>query len=195
VSGGKTWEFQHWRHKLTPIDSWLTLPPGQLTLTNAQIGEHDDAAEAVYAERVPGSASPYGAGCTGSNAMIPAHFTLGVPEVGQLLSYEVKDVFGATSAALFLGASSTIWNGIPLPLSLGVIGADPSCAVLAAGSFARGFGVAASGSGSCALRFPDSSSLIGAHVFTQVIAVDPFVAAPMKLVVSNGLDATLGGLR
>jgi hypothetical protein len=195
VAGGKTWEFRHWRHKLTPIDAWTTLPPGQLTLSNAQIGQRDDFAEAVYAERVTGAVAPYGAGCAGSNALVPDHFTLATPEVGQVLTYEVKDVFGATSAALFIGTSNTLWNGIPLPLGLGLIGADPSCAVLAAGTFTPGFAVDAAGAGSAALRFPGSTSLVGTHVYTQVVVVDPFVAASMKLIVSNGLDAVLGGLR
>jgi hypothetical protein len=195
AAGAKTWEFQRWRHRLTPIDPWVDLPLGQLTLTNGRIGQKDDTAEAIYRERVPASVTPYGTGCPGSNGLAPDHFTDDLPELGRTARYEVRDVFGASSAALFLGFSNTDWNGTPLPFSLGVIGADPSCSVLAPGTLTLPFATDASGRGGVALRITANAANLGVHFYTQAIVVDPGASAPLKVIVSNGLDSTIGGLR
>ena len=192
---GKTWEFQNWRQRLTPIGPWTDLPQGQLTLSNSRIGQKDDVALAVYRERLPADVTPYGAGCQGSNGLVPVHFTSDLPELGAPATYEVRDVFGATSAALFLGFSNTDWNGLGLPFSLGVIGADPSCNVLAAGTFTPPFSTGGSGTGGVTLGITANPANLGVHFYTQVILLDPGVSAPLKVIVSNGLDSTIGGLR
>ena len=61
VSGPRTFEFQRWRHRSAPHAAWADLPAGQRTLTVAAIGDDDDEAEAVYAERIAGRATLFGA--------------------------------------------------------------------------------------------------------------------------------------
>jgi len=195
AAGGRVFEFRQWRHRSSPTGAWVSLPPGQRACVIAALGDDDDTAEALYAERVPGAAARFGAGCTGSNGRVPDHFTRSVPETGRPFTWEVTAVFGATPAYLLLGWSNTTWNGQPLPRSLGPFGADPGCVLLVSADVLLPVAIDPSGSGALTLGIPDEPVLIGFHVFTQVLVIDPAVPSPTKIIVTNGLDATVGGLR
>jgi hypothetical protein len=193
--GGRAFEFRQWRHRPGPTAAWVPLPPGQRACAIGALGDDDDTAEAFYAERVSGAAVRFGNGCTGSNGRVPDHFTRSVPEIARPLTWEVSGVFGATTAYLLLGWSNTAWNGLPLPRSLGPFGTDPGCHLLVSADLLLPAVLDPSGAGAITLGVPDEPALIGLHVYTQVLVLDPAVSWPMKIVLTNGLDATVGGLR
>ena len=51
----------------------------------------------------------------------------------------------------------------------------------------------AAGQGQLSFPLNVSSAFIGRHFYTQFGIVDPFVSSFTKVVVSNGLDSTIGG--
>jgi len=67
-----------------------------------------------------------GTGCPGGLG-VPRITSAGLPRIGTTTSIAVADT-AAPLAVLFAGASTTTWNGLPLPLDLGSIGA-PGCRV------------------------------------------------------------------
>jgi hypothetical protein len=142
-----------------------------------------------------GSFLPFGAGCLGSNGTAPAHAgsaSGGTPERGETIRYTASSAALNGSAALFLGFSNTLWNGVPLPLSLDFIGADPTCSILVEGFVVLPFSTDGTGSGfkdvatSCAVP-------VGTRIFTQTVHIDLGVPSPLKITVSNGLETVLGG--
>lgn len=195
VAGPRTFEFRRWRHRATPTATWSDLPVGQRTLSVSAIGADDEEAEAVYAERVVGSAVSFGSGCLGSNQQVPLHGAAVVPEVGVALPLTVTRVFGATVGAVCLGASTTQWGSVPLPLRLDFLGADASCFLRVAPDVVSPLSVDAGGNGTLTLPVPQAAQFVGARLWSQVVVLDAQVSAPAGLVVSNGLEVTLGGLR
>ena len=179
-----------------PFRRWyvggVAMPIGQLTVTAGPIASAVTL-EAEYCSHTIGVYMLYGDGCVGSNGFTPVHFSASDPEIGTTVDHRVTLFFGSTSAAMFLGFSKTLWNGLPLPLSLGFIGADPSCSILAEGFAILPMTTSAAGNGGKNVTIPNNPSLIGMHVYTQVVGIDPFVSAPLKLVTSNGLDMLVGG--
>jgi hypothetical protein len=155
-------------------------------------GSAPRTAEVEFDGHVHGTFTAYGAGCPGSNARVAVHFSDSHPDAGAAVTLEIRDAAGPTNAALFLGFSRTVWNGNPLPLSLAAIGGHPACAVLAAGEFIAPLAIGAGGTGAATVGLPADLPL-GSHVYSQAIIVDPAVASPLKIVVSNGLDAQSGG--
>lgn len=66
----------------------------------------------------------FGAACPGS-AGLPVFTAAGVPRIGTTIAFGVANTAAATGL-LFAGLSNTSWNGVPLPLDLGSVGA-PGC--------------------------------------------------------------------
>jgi hypothetical protein len=180
--------FKRWRLDGAP------LPLGQNALTIRR-NTASTLIEAEYYTHVFGDVLAFGQGCLGSNGLAPEHSVLGSSDVqiGTPVGYRVTRVFGATTGALFLGFSTTSWGGVPLPLRLDFIGLDPTCLLLVAADFSLPMSINGLGSGVTTVAIPDDSALIGTHVFTQAIVVDPRVRSPLTIVVSNGLDVRFGG--
>lgn len=61
-------------------------------------------------------------GC-GVSVVRPALSGSGLPEIGRTITYRMSNALPYGGAVLSLGVSDTAWNGAPLPLDLGVIGA------------------------------------------------------------------------
>jgi hypothetical protein len=161
----------------------LTVIPSTGTLT----------IEAEYCNYVAGSYATYGSGCLGSNGLTPLHGSTSTPDLGASVTHTISRLRGATPAVMFLGFSKTTWNGTPLPLCLGFIGANPSCCILTEVFLQLPIGVDVAGNGSITFSVSSDPAALGVHTFTQVVAADIFVPDPLKIVVSNGLDMTVGG--
>jgi hypothetical protein len=180
--------FKRWRLDGAPR------PLGQSALTITR-NAPSTLIEAEYYTHVFGDVLAFGQGCLGSNGLAPDHSVLGSSDVqiGAAVGYRASRVFGPTTGALFLGFSSTTWAGVPLPLRLDFIGLAPTCSLLVAADFSLPMSINSLGAGLVMVAVPDDSALIGTHVYTQAIIVDPHVKSPLTIVVSNGLDVRFGG--
>ena len=130
--------------------------------------------------------TPFGTGCFGSNGLRPDHTSTGHPIAGSTVVYEVRDIAPLSAVSMWLGFSNTMWDGIPLPLNLGVLGTDPACDLLVAPVVAVPVALDGMGNGRVSLTIssghpPDSD------FYTQMIVMDPFVWSSLPIVVSNGL--------
>lgn len=161
----------------------LSVSPGSSALT----------IEAEYCSFQAGAIVAYGTGCVGSNSQVPSLSSTSSPEIGRNVTFNLANHAGATPAVLTLGFSRTSWNGAPLPLNLGFIGANPACNVLAEPLVSIAVAVNLSGTGSLTFPLVNDPNTIGGHLYAQVTAVDVFVPFRVPLVLSNGLDVLLGG--
>lgn len=149
--------------------------------------------EAEYCSYSPGAYSAYGAGCQGSNAIVPTLASTSRPDIGVDVTHTVTGLAGAIPAVMIAGRSRTLWNGIPLPLGLGPIGANPACQVLAEALVSVPIAIGAGGGGAVTFPLLHEPGTIGTHVYSQVVAVDVALPQPTPLVASNGLDLMIGG--
>jgi hypothetical protein len=111
-----------------------------------------------------------------------------VPSLGTSYATEVLAA-GATSGALWFGASDRTWNGVPLPLPLAAFGM-PLCDVNVSPDLAVGFTLQ---SGFARLTFPvpADSRLLGATYFHQAV-VTPSVN-PLGVGLTAGLRLRIAG--
>lgn len=174
--------FKHWRI------NGVAHPQGQLSVVHTVAG--NATVVAVYHEHVWGTFTAFGSGCAGSNGQ-NHHIGSGTPETGQALQWRLVGGMPSSPAVLFLGASRTIWLGIPLPVPLP---GAPDCPINVAIDLSLSTTTDAFGTGTVSITVPDDVSLIGGHVFTQFACVD-LAANPFGLTTSNGLDTLVGGIR
>jgi len=146
---------------------------------------------ATWAQHVAGSVSALpGAGCAGS-AGTPVHGAVGTAELGETVLYRLSFAPANAIFVAVFGFSSSDYQGIPLPLDLGVIGASgcmlrTSVDVQMVG-IANGHGV-----GSTAIDIGTDPSTIGTTWFSQHLVLDPPVNA-FGATLSNAWQTTVGG--
>jgi hypothetical protein len=167
-------------------------PNGLTSLTLTPVAG-DTLLEAEYCIYTAGSYVSYGAGCLGSNGLTPLFNSTSAPEIGTTVTHAVFGLRGSAPAEMWLGFSNTTWNGLPLPLSLGLLGANPACNLLVGPALMLPMTINAQGSGSLSFGLPNDASAIGQHLYSQVIAIDVGLPHRLPLVVSNGLDTRVGG--
>lgn len=137
-----------------------------------------------------GSISKFGVGCLGSNG-IPSHSASGSPVLGGTINYSLTSGPSNGAAFLVLGNSKTNWSGLPLPFDLAPIGA-PGCIMYCNHSRVIGpIGTSATGSASFPVGIAAQCGLIGVHLYTQFLMIDPGANA-LGLTSSNAVDALLG---
>jgi hypothetical protein len=117
--------------------------------------------------------TPYGVPCPGS-AGIPVIGVGSQPILNTSLTITLTSALANTATLLNLGASNTIWNGIPLPFDLGVAGM-PECWLNAGADVIAGSATDAAGTASLAFAIPNDASLVGAFVYCQWQVLDPTV--------------------
>jgi hypothetical protein len=179
-----------------PFRRWyisnVAQPIGQTTINVSPL-VNAITIECEYCSHVHGSYATYGTGCLGSNGLIPLHTSTSHPDTGSSVTHNVSNLRAAAPAVMFLGFSKTLWGATPLPLCLGFIGANPSCCVLTEVFLQLPIVIDGAGNGSKTFSVTSDPAAIGMHTFTQVVAADIFLPDPLKIVVSNGLDMTIGG--
>ena len=137
-----------------------------------------------------GSLTSFGTGCIGSNG-IPTVSASGSSNLGGNVNYTLNQGPSSAPAFLVLGNSRTSWGGLPLPLDLNVIGA-PKCMIYCNHSQVIGpIATSATGSTSFNIGIADDCSLIGVHLYSQFIMLDPG-ANTLGLTTSNAIDALIG---
>ncbi|MEO6596059.1 MAG: serine hydrolase [Planctomycetota bacterium] len=168
--------------------------PGRNAMSQAElelVWDRVKAAMATWDNHVTGSLlSLVGAGCPGT-AGTPLHTATGTPEINNAVIYRVSNTPAVTLAIAEFGFSNTLWNGSPLPVNLGVVGA--------AGCFQRIDPVVlfatvslANGTSSQPVAFANNPSVIGAQLFSQWAIYDPTVNS-FGFTVSNAMRTIVGG--
>ena len=137
--------------------------------------------------------TPIANGCAGSGGYVPILGAPAAATIGQTFNVETYNVPANTYVISVLGLSATSFNGIPLPLDLGIAGA-PSCMLrtdltLTQGVLALGSG-AGGGSVTVAWPIPNDPSLRGATLYFQDLVIDT-PANTLGLTTSNLLQAVL----
>jgi len=129
--------------------------------------------------------------CGSVGGAVPALSATGVPEIGN--SFQVNLAFANASApvVLSLGASDTLWLGVPLPFNLAPLGA-PNCFVLCSTDVLLPNVTNPAGGASQQLTVPNSGVLVSRTFFNQWTIADP--ATRLGLVTSNGGRGTIGRL-
>jgi hypothetical protein len=133
-----------------------------------------------------------GSGCTGPLGVPTLAALAGsTPRVGQLFQLRLTAIPDGPANRVFglVGTTSTAWNGAPLPLALGPLGA-PGCSLYVAPEVTVRL-VPALQAASWQLLIPGAVAAISVHLFVQgAVLVPGFNAA--GLVVTNAGDARIG---
>ena len=136
------------------------------------------------------SYTPFGTGCAGSAgtpSIQAAPFER--PWVGQTFFADIRNVPAGNATAALLGASNTLWQGIPLPVDLGVIGM-PGCLLWTSDELVIPL-PNPTGTPTLTLHMPPIGALVGLAFHNQVLVVDPG-ANPLGVVASNGATGIVG---
>ncbi|MCA8953449.1 MAG: right-handed parallel beta-helix repeat-containing protein [Planctomycetes bacterium] len=124
----------------------------------------------------------YGAGCPGSNSLVPAMGSTGTAALGSTnFTIELTQAPAGTLAILFGGLSRTQSTAGPLPFPIG-----GGCEILAAPSAPATFVTSAQGAVSVAYPIPNSPALSGTDLFFQWAVIDPGSGSSYGITVSEG---------
>jgi hypothetical protein len=135
------------------------------------------------------SATPFGAGCTGS-AGVPALAPTTLPQLGSVFLLDTTSIApGSPLAFLAVGFSSTTSPLGPLPFSLQPFGLGAGCNLLVSAEATTLIPVSG-GVASYAFLVPADPTLSGLALYFQCAAIDPGATGGFAL--SNGVEARLG---
>ena len=138
----------------------------------------------------PASFSTFGKGCA-STAVLPTISSTTPPKLGQNFTFTVTGFLPKLQfGQLIMGRSSTLWGIIPLPLSLGVIGAS-NCNLNVSLDSTLLIVTNAQGNFRTTLKVPALTSLQGTVLYGQAAAPDP-KSNPVGIATTNGFKVTIG---
>ncbi len=131
-----------------------------------------------------GTYTNFGAGCKGSNNVVPALSNTAVPTIGKSFTISCSNIKAGAAVGLITGISNTKWGTGNLPGDLGLVGA-PGCKLLV--SMDSVFPLVANASGVASLvgNMPNITALIGVTFYQQCLVIDPLVNA-LGMSWSNG---------
>ncbi len=132
----------------------------------------------------------YAAGCVNSAGVVPSLTVTGPPQIGANLSLEVDSGLAAPAAVLIaFGTSKDVYNGLPLPLDLGALGA-PGCE-LATSIIVTDLLIANPGANPYSLALPNNPAYMCQVFYQQAAVLDVGVNA-LGFVLSNATATSLG---
>jgi hypothetical protein len=177
---GTTRPFRRW------ILDGVNQPLGQqalaVTLNNTR------TATADFANYSPGTFVTYGTGCPGTGGNIPRHSGTGVPEIGRTVNFETRHVVANTLGVLYFGVRQP-------PINLAFLGMGATCTLDLGIIINVSIVLNAAGFNSIPWTIANNTALIGQRNATQVTLVDLGATSPLKLVQSNALETTIGGVQ
>ncbi|MEZ5964820.1 MAG: hypothetical protein R3F56_13325 [Planctomycetota bacterium] len=137
------------------------------------------------------AATTFGTACAGhTSPPLVGVDPLAPARIGHVLGIVGSNLrVGQPAAFLLVGLSNSMWNGVPLPFDLTLIGMSGCPLQVSADLF-----LDAPIAGTTArwnIPLPNNPSLLGGHLYTQVLTPDPGVNAA-GFAVSAGLDLTFG---
>ena len=120
----------------------------------------------VYRSATTGLFSVLGAPCGASSVSLSAT----TPTIGQTFQLTVGNLGAAPFALVVHGLSTTLWNGVPLPVDLGLLGL-PGCTLRTSVDLLQVAGATA-GSAAVSLAIPLQPNLLDFRLHCQAVAVD-----------------------
>ncbi|HLU39064.1 MAG TPA: hypothetical protein VK081_06740, partial [Planctomycetota bacterium] len=178
-----------------PFKQWVldgvNQPLGQTTINVSINGTR--TATAIYYTHVNGSFTAFCSGCPGTGNQVPVHSGSGIPEIGNVVTWRVTNARPLSGGTLYLGASRTFFNGIPLPLNLGFLGMGASCRLCVSVDVSLAFATNSSGTATVNVPIPNNVALIQGSLFTQPAVVDIGAGTTVPIVHGNALETRLGG--
>lgn len=156
-------------------------------------------AVAIYWNNIAGSVRSIGAGCVGSTGRVPSHTITWPsgqqgPQQGSPTTYALSGARATAGVALNVGLSTRTFNGLRLPLDLGIIGVT-GCTLYHDIVSSQSLVTNRSGVASFPINWPVDPSAVGSRVYSSWIIVDPGVRRPLPLTLSNAMETVLGGNR
>ena len=128
----------------------------------------------------------YGEGCDTSAGSVDLAGT--TPNIGSTLTLTYSNLGSAPALLIVLGLSDQQWNGLPLPLDLGIINLT-GCNLLASGDFID-LALVTNSTVNYDLAIPLNNALVNNSVYTQGVA---FTVAPLSFEgTSRGGRALIG---
>ncbi|MCI0587402.1 MAG: hypothetical protein L0323_11235 [Planctomycetes bacterium] len=141
---------------------------------------------------LPGGTLPFGAGCPGTGALVPAIGASGLPQLGNgAFAVTLSDALPGASATLVVGVSDSSWLGASLPASLSSLGLGTSCSLLVSVDVVVSATVDAAGTATVGIPLPSAAGFAGASAFAQWGVLDPGTGTSQPVAMSNGLRITL----
>ncbi len=128
-----------------------------------------------------------GVGCAGSQG-VPV-LTATDPQLGGNVTLQCSNLPPGQFGWLVVGFSTTLWNGLPLPLDLDSLGM-PNCYAYCSVDLQVG-GFQANGTLQTSFLLPPAIGSLGTSFHAQALGIDPGVN-PLGAVVSNALTCTIG---
>lgn len=178
------------------FDRWLVDGVARTTSTTLSVtvsGNHTLTAQ--YRFPLCGSFTAYGQSCNTSIGLqhtgSSSRATCG-PWIGDSVNYGVVNAYSNASGALFLGASRTVWNGIPLPIPVGLPN-QANCFIYTDMLLTLPFATTGfPGSGGVnGLVLPNNPGLVNARLFTQCVVLSQLGFHQW----SHGLETLIGGFQ
>jgi hypothetical protein len=130
----------------------------------------------------------FGAGCMGSNGLVPAFTYTGMPALGATFTAGVQNALPTTGGFLLLGDSRVADGSGPLPRDLAAVGM-PGCTQYGS-VLATAFAPISGGTAALAIAVPNRPALAGLQVPLQWLLLD-LPANALGLTTSNGAEAHL----
>ncbi|MCC6782266.1 MAG: hypothetical protein IT457_05455 [Planctomycetes bacterium] len=170
-------------------------PLGQASVVVTMDGNHTAVAE--YYVNIAGSTSSIGAGCIGSNGVVPLHTITWPggqqgPQQGTVTVYRLANARPNAPAALNLGFSNTSWGAFALPLNLNFIGVT-GCTLYHDIVSTESLGTTAFGTSQIGFTWPVNPAAIGLPLYTSWVIIDPGTPRPLTLTYSNAMRSAAGG--
>jgi hypothetical protein len=168
-------------------DDYLRVSPDQVRKVREVLHTAKSDYISACAHHVDGTQTSYGAGCPGTGGVAPAHGLTGLLEVGSTINFRVSSAAPSSLGLLIAGDQR-------VQVSLAFIGMN-GCHLLVNGTPSITFITNSQGNGAVPATVPSTTSLIGAVVTSQVAVLDAATANPLQVVVSNGVELSIGGDR
>lgn len=136
-----------------------------------------------------GHFEPYGNGCPGPAGTPAIQALAAMPMLGREFRVNGTDLGPQRVALLFVGASDSVWHGVPLPADLTPVGM-PGCTLLTSIEMIL-VALVHDGQAEWQIFIPPEPRLLGASFFAQAMALDARANA-FGAVLSGGRQATIG---
>lgn len=114
---------------------------------------------------------PFGAACEGADGP-PVLLGDGGPQINNFFRVRIENIGASPAVAVTLGLSDTVWNGLPLPIDLGLIGMD-GCKLYTDMQVTTPATISGTGFAVWGFPVPNDQALVGGVFFAQAFVLAP----------------------